>query len=179
VRASGKVTTTCVRCVRPCAKTRGPISATQPANRLQPRASIEFSSLAVFHPAVLQTCKPGTHLSHFLAFTHRPALTRHSARLPTLPSANRKPCKPCFLVGRWRTPALSPPVLEYRQEGPVLPGACKRAPTIRIGDDHHHRHNHHRHGPDVTVVMVVTVAPYCLHRRKHRYALGTIITQDA
>jgi len=34
-------------------------------------------------------------------------------------------------------------------------------------------------GGSVTVVMVVTVAPYCLHRRKHRYALGTIITQGA
>ena len=48
VHASRKVTTTCVRCVRPYAKARGPISATQPANRLQTRASIEFSFLAVF-----------------------------------------------------------------------------------------------------------------------------------
>ena len=37
--------------------------------------------------------------------------------------ANRKPCKPCFLVRRWRNAALAPPVLEYRQEGPLSPGA--------------------------------------------------------
>ena len=60
-RASRKVTTTCVRCVRRGAKARGPISATQPANRLQTRTSIEFSSLAVFARTGVQTCKPGTH----------------------------------------------------------------------------------------------------------------------
>ncbi len=139
--------TTCVRCVRRCAKARGPISATQPANRLQTRASIEFSILAVFRLAGVQTCEPGTHpgshLPHSPAFAHMPALTRHSARWPTSPGANRKPCKPCFLVGRWRNAALAPPVLEYRQEGPLLPGAYMRAPTTTIGGDRHHRHNHH------------------------------------
>ena len=151
VRASRKVTTTCVRCVRPCAKARGPISATQPANRLQTRASIEFSILAVFRLAGVQTCEPGTHpgshLPHSPAFAHRPALTRHSARWPTSPGANRKPCKPCFLVGRWRNAALAPPVLEYRPEGPLSPGVCMRAPTITIDADHHHRHHHHKLHP--------------------------------
>ena len=148
-RASRKVTTTCVCCVRPCAKARGPISATQRANRLQTRASIEFSILAVFRLAGVQTCEPGTHpgshLPHSPAFAHRPALTRYSARCPAPPSANRKPCKPCFLVGRWRNAALAPPVLEYCQEGPLSPGAYVRVPAITIGDDHHHRHNHHGH----------------------------------
>ena len=124
-RASRKVTTTCVRCVRRCAKARGPISATQPENRLQTRASMEFSILAVFRLAGVQTCEPGTHpgshLPHSPAFAHRPALTQHSARWPTSPGANRKPCKPCFLARRWRDAALSPPVLDFRQEGPVLP----------------------------------------------------------
>ena len=139
--------TTCVRCVRRCAKARGPISAIQPTNRLQTRASIEFSILAVFRFAWVQTCKPGTHrgshLSHSPAFTHRPALTGQSARRPAPPGANRKPCKPYFLFGRWRNAALAPSVLEYRQEGPLLPGAYVRAPTITIGGDHHYRHNHH------------------------------------
>jgi hypothetical protein len=124
VRASRKVTTTCVRSVRRCAKTRGPISATQPANRLQTRASIEFSILAVFtrpgcKPANLQTgYAPGFAATLFLSIPHTPALTGHSAYRSTPPGANRKPCKPCFLVGRWRNAALAPPVLEYRQEGP-------------------------------------------------------------
>ena len=95
----------------------------------------------------VQTCKPGTHrgshLSHSPAFTHRPALTGQSARRPAPPGANRKPCKPYFLFGRWRNAALAPSVLEYRQEGPLLPGAYVRAPTITIGGDHHYRHNHH------------------------------------
>ena len=70
-----------------------------------------------------------------------------SARLPTLSGANCKPCKPCFLVGRWRNAALAPPVLEYRPEGPLSPGACMRAPTITIDADHHHRHHHHKLHP--------------------------------
>ena len=140
VRASREVTTTCVRCVRRCAKARGPISATQPANRLQTRASIEFSILAVFRLAGVQTCEPGTHpgshLPHSPAFAHRPALTGLSARLPTPPGANRKPCKPCFLVGRWRDAALAPPVLEYRQEGPLLP--------VRVAASRYGQHQHSR-----------------------------------
>ena len=48
--------------------------------------------------------------------------------------------------------------------------ACMHARAITIGGDHHHRHNHHRRPSDVTVVMVVMVAPYCLHRRKCRHA---------
>ena len=95
-RASREVTTTCVRCVRRCAKARGPISATQRANRLQTRASIEFSILAVFRLAGVQTCKPGTHRgSHHLRSRH-PAHDSADARWPTLPGANRKPCKPRF-----------------------------------------------------------------------------------
>lgn len=121
-------------------------------------------------------CKPANPVRNKVrtfrvaSIPHRPALTGLSARLPTLPGANRKPCKPCFLVGRWRNAALAPPVLEYRQEGPLLPGACMRAPTITIDADHHHRHNHHGRLPGVTVVMVVTVAACCLHRRARRYA---------
>ena len=145
VRASRKVTTTCVRCVRRCAKARGPISATQRANRLQTRASIEFSILAVFHLAWVQTCKPGTHRGSYLLRSRHPAHDSADARWPTLPGANRKPCIPCFLVGRWRNAALAPPVLEYCQEGPLSPGAYVRVPAITIGDDHHHRHNHHGH----------------------------------
>lgn len=94
-------------------------------------------------------CKPANRVRtqvrtfHVAAIPHRPALTGLSARLPTLPDANRKPCKPCFLVGRWRNAALAPPVLEYRQEGPLLLGVWMCAPTSTIGSDHHHRHNHH------------------------------------
>ena len=78
-----------------------------------------------------------------LTIPHRPALAGLSARWPTPSGANRKPCKSCFLARRWRNAALAPPVLEYRQEGPLLPGAYVRAPTITIGGDHHYRHNHH------------------------------------
>lgn len=156
----------------------------QPSQRIgcKPPPALSFLSWPFF---VWPGCKPANRVRtkvrtfHVAAIPHRPALTGLSARLPTPPGANRKPCKPFFLFGRWRNAALAPPVLEYRQEGPLLPGACRRAPTITIGDDHHHRHNHHRYGPDVTVVMVVMVAAYCLHPRKHRYALGTIITQGA
>ena len=121
-------------------------------------------------------CKPAnrvrTQVRTFCVATipHRPAMTGLSAHWPTHPGANRKPCKPHFLVGRWRNSALAPPVLEYRQEGPLLPRAYVRASTITIGSDHHHRHNHHGRWPGVTVVMVVTVATYCLHRRTRRYA---------
>lgn len=159
----------------------------QPSQRIgcKPAPALSFLSWPFF---VRLRCKPAnpvrTKVRTFCAaaIPYRPALTGLSARCPTPPSANRKPCKPCFLVGRWRTPALAPPVWRFGKEGPLLPGACMRARAITIGDDHHHRHNHHRHGPDVTVVMVVTVvtvAAYCLHRRKHRYALGTVITQGA
>ncbi len=88
------------------------------------------------------------------------------------PGPHRKPCKPCFLVGRWRTCALAPPVLEYRQEGSLLPGACVRARAITIGGNHHHRHHHHKDRPSVTVVMVVTVAAYCLHQRARKICPG-------
>src|SRR5690606_27303865 len=116
-------------------------------------------------------CKPANRVRtqvrtfRVTAIAQRPALTGLSARFPTPPGANRKPCKPCFLFGRWRKAALAPPVLEYRQEGPLLPGVCMRSSAITIGVDHHHRHHHHKDRPSVTVVMVVTVAPYRLHRR--------------
>ena len=71
------------------------------------------------------------------------ALARDGARSGGSAGANRKPCKPCFLIGRWRSAALAPPVLEYRQEGPLSPGASLLCPTITIGGDHHHRHNCH------------------------------------
>lgn len=156
----------------------------QPSQRIgcKPAPALSFRPWQFF---VWPGCKPASRVRtkvrtfRVAAIPHRPALTGLSARWPTLPGANRKPCKPCFLVGRWRNAALAPPVWRFGKEGPLLPGACMRARAITIGDDHHHRHNHHRHGPDVTVVMVVTVAAYCLHRRKHRYALGTVITQGA
>lgn len=116
------------------------------ANRPQTRARTGFFSLAVFlRPgANLQTgYASGFPRSPFPDFPHTPAPTPNSAHWSLPPSANRKPCKPCFLVGRWRNAALVPPVLEYPQEGPVLPGAYVRAPTTTIGGDHHHRHNHH------------------------------------
>lgn len=101
----------------------------------------------------VQTCKPGTHrgshLSHSPAFTHRPALTGQSTRRPAPPGANRKPCKPCFLVGRWRTPALAPPVLQYRQEGPLLPGVCMRSSAITIG------------AVTITIVTTITSSTRC------------------
>ena len=78
-----------------------------------------------------------------LTIPHRPALAGLSARWPTPSGANRKPCKSCFLARRWRNAALAPPVLDYRQEGPLSPGACMRARATTIGADHHHRHNHH------------------------------------
>lgn len=56
------------------------------------------------------------------AIPHRPALTGPLARCPAPPGANRKPCKPCFLVGRWRNAALAPPAWRFGQEGPLLPG---------------------------------------------------------
>lgn len=116
---------------------------------------------------------PKFALSALHTILQRPTLTGHSPRWPTLPGANRKPCKPCFLVGRWRNAALSPPALVFGQEGPLSPGACMRAPTITIGGDHHHRHNHHGWVAAVTMVMVVMVGAYCLHRRARRYATGS------
>ena len=120
----------------------------QPSQRIgcKPAPALSFLSWPFF---VWPGCKPANRVRtqvrtfRVAAIPHRPALTGLSARLPTLPGANRKPCKPCFLVGRWRNAALVPPVLEYPQEGPVLPGAYVRAPTTTIGGDHHHRHNHH------------------------------------
>ena len=156
----------------------------QPSQRIGCKLApaLSFLSWAFF---VWPGCKPANRVRtrvrtfRVAAIPHRPALTGLSARLPTPPGANRKPCKPCFLVGRWRNAALAPPALDFRLEGPLLPGACMRSATITIGGDHHHRHNHHGRWLGVTVVMVVTVAAYCLHRRKHRYALGTIITLGA
>ena len=107
----------------------------QPSQRIgcKPAPALSFLSWPFF---VWPGCKPANQVRikvrtfRVAAIPHRPALTGLSARLPTLPGANRKPCKPCFLVGRWRNAALAPPVLEYRQEGPLSPGTCTRAPTI-------------------------------------------------
>lgn len=92
VCASRKVTTTCVRCVRRCAKDRGPISATQPANRLQTRASIEFSILAVFRLAWVQTCEPGTHQGSHLPRCRHPAQARADRAFG--PLAHTARCEP-------------------------------------------------------------------------------------
>jgi len=124
----------------------------QPSQRIgcKPAPALSFLSWPFFvwpgyKPANWVRTKVRTF--HVAAIQHRPALTGLSARLPTLPGANCKPCKPCFWVGRWRDAALAPPVLEYRQEGPLLPGARRRAPTITIGDNHHDRHHHHKLHP--------------------------------
>ena len=120
----------------------------QPSQRIgcKPAPALSFLSWPFF---VSPGCKPANRVRtkvrtfRVAVIPHRRALTGLSARLPTLPGANRKPCKPCFLARRWRDAALAPSVLEYRQEGPLLPGAHVRAPTITIGGDHHYRHNHH------------------------------------
>ena len=84
-RAQRQVTTTCFRCVRRCAKARGPISTNQPANRLQTRASIEFSYLAVFARTGVQTCKPGTHQGSHLPRCRHPAQARNDWAFGPLP----------------------------------------------------------------------------------------------
>ena len=147
VRASRRVTTTCVRCVRPCAKARGPISATQPANRLQTRASIEFSILAVFRLAWVQTCEPGTHQGSHLPRCRHPAQARADRAFG--PLAHTARCEPQTLqtlfsgrtVAKCRAVA---PRIGFWLGRTRFAGACVRAPTITIGRDHHHRHNHHR-----------------------------------
>jgi len=61
------------------------------------------------------------------------ASTGAASRHPTgMPGANCKPCKPCFVLRRWRNAALSPPALEYRQEGPLSPGHIPLSATITI-----------------------------------------------
>lgn len=94
---------------------------------------------------------------------------------PLSPGANRKPCKPCSLARRWRNAALSPPVLDFRQEGPVLPGVYVRSPTITIGSDRHHRHNHHRRQRDSgdgcdgrPLLFTPPETQICLARNRHR-----------
>ena len=116
VRASRKVTTTCVRCVRPCAKARGPISVTQPENQPQTRTSIEFLSLAVFRIAWVQTCKPGTHPgSHRLRCRHPAQAHVHRAFFP-LP----------------RTAGCEPQTLQTLFLGRTVARCCARAPRIGI-----------------------------------------------
>ena len=73
------------------------------------------------------------------------ASTGAASRHPTgMPGANCKPCKPCFALRRWRNAALSPPALDFRQEGPLLPSAYLFPATTTIEGDRHHRHIHHR-----------------------------------
>ncbi len=115
-RASRKVTTTCVRCVRRGAKARGPISATQPANRLQTRASIELSSLAVFRFAWVQTCEPGTHEGSHLPRCRHPAQARADRAFG--PLAHTARCEPQTLQ------TLFP--------GQTVARCCARAPRIGI-----------------------------------------------
>lgn len=61
--------------------------------------------------------------------------------------ANRKPCKPCFLVGRWRTPALAPPVWRNGAEGPVPPVAIEY-PGKTVGVAQFRRENGQRRKPN-------------------------------
>lgn len=128
----------CVRVCAPDGKLRQPVSDPsdgaqrlvgrflQPSQRIgcKPAPALSFLSWPFF---AWPGCKPANRVRtkvrtfRVAAIPHRPALTGLSARCPTPPSANRKPCKPCFLVGRWRNAALAPPVLVFGQEGPVLP----------------------------------------------------------
>ena len=55
---------------------RGPISAIQTANQPQPGTGIEYSSLAIFRAAGVQTCKPGTHPGSHLLRCRHPAHAR-------------------------------------------------------------------------------------------------------
>ena len=164
--------TTCVRCVRRCAKARGPISAIQPTNRLQTRASIEFSILAVFRFAWVQTCEPGTHEGSHLPRCRHPAQARADRAFG--PLAHTARCEPQTLqtlfpgqtVARCCACALRIGISPVRT--PFTWGICACA-DHNNGGDHHYRHNHHGRWPAVTVVMVVMVVAYCLHRRKRRY----------
>lgn len=105
-----------------------------------------------------------------------PALAWRSAHWLAQQGANRKPCKPCFLIGRWRNGALAPPALDFGVEGPLLPGAYVRSVTSTIGSDRHHRHNHHSRWPAVTVVMVVMVLLLCSAQNTHTSPSQWIVT---
>jgi len=117
-RALREVTTICVRCVRRGAKARGPISATQPANRLQTRASIEFSILAVFRLAWVQTCKPGAHRGSHLLRSRHPAHDSADARWPTRPGANRKPANLVFVSDGGEMLRSRPPYRNIARKDP-------------------------------------------------------------
>ena len=108
--------TTCVRCVRRCAKARGPISAIQPTNRLQTRASIEFSILAVFRFAWVQTCEPGTHEGSHLPRCRHPAQARADRAFG--PLAHTARCEP--------------QTLQTLFSGRTVAKCCARAPRIGI-----------------------------------------------
>ena len=139
--------TTCVRCVRRCAKARGPISAIQPTNRLQTRASIEFSILAVFRFAWVQTCEPGTHEGSHLPRCRHPAQARADRAFG--PLAHTARCEPQTLqtlfFGRTvaRYCARAPRIGFWEGRTP-LAGASPFPPTTTIEADRHHHHNHHR-----------------------------------
>ena len=138
--------TTCVRCVRRCAKARGPISAIQPTNRLQTRASIEFSILAVFRFAWVQTCEPGTHEGSHLPRCRHPAQARADRAFG--PLAHTARCEPQTLqtlfpgqtVARCCACALRIGISPVRT--PFTWGICACA-DHNNGGDHHYRHNHH------------------------------------
>ena len=138
--------TTCVRCVRRCAKARGPISAIQPTNRLQTRASIEFSSLAVF-------VRPGANLQtryapRFAPFPfprlHAQARADRAVGSPSCTAG----CEPQTLqtlfsvrtVAQCCACALRIGISPVRT--PFTWGICACA-DHNNGGDHHYRHNHH------------------------------------
>lgn len=80
-----------------------------------------------------------TSISEFIsAGAFDTGVSTGSAAPPAAPvrdAANRE--------GQWRNAALAPPALDYRQEGPLLPGVRMCAPPTTMGSDRHHRHNHH------------------------------------
>ena len=112
------------------------------------------------------------------AIPRTPALTGHSARWTTPPGANRKHCKPNFLVGRWRNAALSPPVLEYCQEGPLSPGrghgVTKREPIhaseVSIPNAHPFFRVEHLEAGNVLISLCFNPS----RLRWERFASGTI-----
>lgn len=133
VRASRKVTSSCVRCVSRCSSAGGPISAIQAANRPQTRTSIGFSSLAVFSATGVQTCKPGTHPGSHLH--HSPiSRTRLHRRLiqPIDPRTRVRTANPANLVFRSDGGAMlrsRPPHWNIARKDPFCLGhMCVRQP---------------------------------------------------
>lgn len=153
----------CVRCVR-ALHLRSPFVLFSARRQLQGCAAAGLSaltvSLCVPRPIVLISAKnyPPTRTS--VGCSSSAVLTQ---------DANREPYELCFLLGRW-PPEAGWHQHRWRDETPPHRGRSSFSPTLTIGRDHHHRHHHHGLDAAVTMVMVVTVGVYCLHRRKYTQA---------